>query len=77
METICQKLDTDYRSANKVFWQIKSRFHGKRTVVATFMEDSSASEASKRHPKLLEKILLSTLKSSDSSTFRNTRETIW
>ena len=37
-----QKLDTDYRSANKVFWQIIRRLHGKQTPVATSIEDANS-----------------------------------
>ena len=36
-----QKLDTDYPSANKVFWQIIRCLHGKRTPVATFIKDTN------------------------------------
>ena len=36
-----QKLDTDYRSANKVFWQAIRFLHAKRTSVATFIEDTN------------------------------------
>ena len=36
-----QKLDTDYRSANKVFWQTIRRLPGKRTPVTTFIEDTN------------------------------------
>ena len=36
-----QKLDTDYRSANKIFWQTIRRLRGKQTPVATFIEDTN------------------------------------
>ena len=37
-----QKLDTDYRSANKVFWQTIRRLLGKRTSIATIIEDANS-----------------------------------
>ena len=40
-EEFGQKLDTDYRSANKTFWQTIRRLRGKRTLVATFIEDTN------------------------------------
>ena len=36
-----KKLDTGYKSANEVFWQTISRFRGKQTPVATFIENSN------------------------------------
>ena len=36
-----QKLDNDYRSANKVFWTTLRHLRGKRTPVATFIEDTN------------------------------------
>ena len=35
-----QKLHSDYRTANKVFWQTIRRLRGKRSKAATFIEDS-------------------------------------
>ena len=52
-----QKLDTNCRSANKVFWQTIPRLCGKRTPVGTFIKDTNSFEASKGHPKSLERIL--------------------
>ena len=40
-EDFGQKLDTDYRSANKVFWQTIRRLRGKRSTAPTFVEDSN------------------------------------
>ena len=37
-----KKLNTDYRSANKVFWQTIRPLRGKRTLVATFIEDANS-----------------------------------
>ena len=34
-----QKFDTDYRSVDKLFWQTIRCFRGKRTPVATFIEN--------------------------------------
>ena len=36
-----QKLDTHYRSANKVFWQTIHRLRGKQTPVATFIKNTN------------------------------------
>ena len=57
-EEFGQRLDTDYRSASKVFWQTIRRLHCKRTPVATFIEDTNGFETSKGHPQLLKKIFL-------------------
>ena len=35
-------LDTDYRSATKIFWQTIRRLRGKQTPVATFIEDTNS-----------------------------------
>ena len=40
-EKFGQKLETGYRSTSKVFWQIICRLRGKRTPVATFIEDTN------------------------------------
>ena len=40
-EEFGQKLDTDYRLANKVIWQTMRRLRGKQTPVATFIEDTN------------------------------------
>ena len=40
-EEFGQKLDTDYRSANKVLWQTIGRLRGKQTPVATFVKDTN------------------------------------
>ena len=37
-EKFGQKLDSDYRSVNKVFWQTIRCLRGKQTPVATFIE---------------------------------------
>ena len=39
-EEFGQKLDNDYRTANKVFWQTIRRLRGKRSKAATFIEDA-------------------------------------
>ena len=41
-EVFGQKLDTDYRSANKVFWKTIHHLRGKRTPVATFIENANS-----------------------------------
>ena len=48
-EEFGQNLDTDYRSANQVFWQTLRRLHGKQTPFATFIKDTNGE--SKGHPK--------------------------
>ena len=55
MEKVGGKLDNNYRSANKIFWQTIRRLHNKRTPVATLIKDS---EASKVHSKSLKRLLL-------------------
>ena len=40
-EEFGQKLDTDYRLANKVFWQTINRLHGQQTPAAIFIKDAN------------------------------------
>ena len=40
-EEFGQKLDSDYRSANKVFKQIIHHLRGRRTQIATFIKDTN------------------------------------
>ena len=41
-EELGQKLDADYRSANKVFWKIIRQLRGKGTPVAVFIEGADS-----------------------------------
>ena len=40
-EEFGQKLNTDYRSPNKVFWQTISGLPGKQTPIVNFIEDTN------------------------------------